>query len=279
MREICKEQVAEYIGYLRQEEKSASTCEQYRRDILNFLIYAEGGITINKETVIGYKELLRQQFQPATVNVKLAAINGFFSFLGRNDLKVKRLTIQHKPYCAKEKELTKEEYRRLVRAAERQENEKLALLIQTICGTDIRVSELQYVTVEAVCQGEANIELKGKHRTILISGKLKKLLVAYLKRHKIKSGPVFVTRSGKPLNRSNIWKQMKALCESAGVDTGKVFPHNLRHLFARCFYSADKDIAKLADILGHSSIDTTRVYIISSGQEHRRRIEALGLVV
>jgi integrase/recombinase XerD len=273
-----KEKIMAFIQHLGQEERSSATLVQYQRDISQFLDYA-GDTSLTKALVIRYKEELQRQLQPSSVNTKLAAINGFFSFLGRAELRVKQLKIQRRPFCPKEKELTKAEYLRLIDAANRQENEKLSLLIQTICGTGIRVSELCFVTAEAVASGEAHIHLKGKNRTILITGKLRKALKSYLKRRGITSGPVFVTKTGRALDRSNIWKMMKALCASAGVEREKVFPHNLRHLFARCFYSVDRDIAKLADILGHSSINTTRLYIVSSGQEHRRKMDTLGLVV
>ena len=278
MKNKDKKHIGEYIRYLEQEEKSKSTREQYERDLLRFFAYTKD-LELTKELVIRYKESLQEAYRPNTVNVMLAALNGFFSFLGRSDLRVKPLKIQRTPYCSKEKELTKAEYLRLVEAAKRKGNEKLALILQTICGTGIRVSELRFITAEAVRTGEAAIHLKGKTRVILLSGKLRKVLSRYLKQQGIFSGPVFVTRNGRPLNRSNIWKLMKALCADAGVEPAKVFPHALRHLFARCFYAMDKDIAKLADILGHSRIDTTRVYIISSGTEHRRRMDALGLVV
>lgn len=270
--------VQEYLRSLEREERSAATRAQYRRELLRFMSFAADQ-PLDKSMVIRYKETLAGQYLPASVNAKLAAVNGFFSYLGRNDLRVKQLKIQRKPYCPRERELTKAEYLRLVQAARRDENEKLALMIQTLCGTGIRVSELRFITAEAVRQGEATIRLKGKTRAILIPGKLRKALVGYLRRQGIASGPVFVTRNGRPLDRSNIWKMMKALCAGAGVASGKVFPHNLRHLFARCFYALKKDIAKLADILGHSNINTTRIYIISSGHEHRRQIDALGLVV
>ena len=213
------------------------------------------------------------------MNAKLSALNSFFAFIGRRDLKLKLLKIQKSAYCPADKELSKAEYVRLVRAAEGRKNYRLALLLQTICCTGVRVSEVRYITAEAVNRGEAVIRLKGKTRRILLPKKLQRCLKTYLRREKITAGPVFVTRTGRPLDRSNIWKMMKALCQEAGVDEKKVFPHNLRHLFARCFYSIDKDIAKLADILGHSSINTTRIYIISSGTEHRRQLDALGLVV
>lgn len=268
----------DYILYLKQEEKSSATITQYRKDISVFLEWAAER-ELTKTNIICYKEKLQNNYQATSVNVKLAAINGFFSFLGRADLKVKPLKIQRKIYCAAEKELTKKEYLRLVNTAKRQKNEKLALLLQTICGTGIRVSELCFITAEAVKAGEASIHLKGKTRTILIPGKLRHILKKYMKSKKIISGPVFVTRSGNPLDRSNIGKMMKALCEEAKVDRKKVFPHNLRHLFARCFYKIEKDIAKLADILGHSSINTTRIYIVTTGVEHRRQMESLRLIL
>jgi len=273
-----KAQVVQYIDYLAREEKSITTRKQYQRDILRFLQETEG-TALTKELVLRYKEALQKRYQSASINTKIAALNGFFSFIGRNDLRMKQLRIQRRAYCSAEKELTKEEYLRLVNTAKRQENEKLSVILQTICGTGIRVSELQFITAEAVREGEALIRLKGKTRTILISGKLQKILKDYMKRKQILSGPLFVTRTGRPIDRSNIWKDMKALCERARVNPHKVFPHNLRHLFARCFYAIDKDIARLADILGHSNINTTRIYIISSGREHRQHMDALGLVV
>lgn len=270
--------IPEYIAYLEREERSIATRQQYQRDIRDFFGFIQGA-EITKEQMIGYKEELQKKYQPTSVNAKLAALNGFFSFAGETGLRVKPLKIQHKAYCSKEKELSKAEYLRLIAAANQQANAKLALLLQTICGTGIRVSELCFVTAEAVRDGETTIRLKGKTRTILISGKLRKTLKEYLRRQKIQSGPVFTTRTGNPLDRSNIWKMMKHLCKSAGVSPEKVFPHNLRHLFARCFYSIDKDIAKLADVLGHSNINTTRIYIVSSGYEHQQRMDSLGLVI
>lgn len=270
--------LSQYLDYLAQEEKSPATRAQYQRDILCFLTMMEGKV-YTKATVLQYKEQLREHYKSSSINAKLAALNGFFSFMGRDDLRMKQIKIQRRAYCSEEKELTKAEYLRLVNAAKQLENEKLSIIMQTICSTGIRVSELQFITTEAVRTGEALIHLKGKTRTILISGKLRKILKGYIKREKILSGPLFVTRNGRPLDRSNIWKAMKALCEKAGVDSKKVFPHNLRHLFARCFYAIDKDIAKLSDILGHSNINTTRIYIISSGREHQRCMNVLGLVV
>jgi len=271
-------QLKRYLGNLRDLERSPATIRQYRRDILCFLSSLNAG-ELTREAALSYKEKLEREYQPVSVNAKLSALNSFFSFLGRGDLKLRFLKIQKNAYCPADKELSKEEYLRLVKTAKEKKNEKLALLLQTICGTGIRVSEVKYITAEAVACGEAVIRLKGKTRKILLPKKLEKSLKDYMKRKKITAGPVFVTRSGKPLDRSNIWKMMKNLCRDAGVDEKKVFPHNLRHLFARYFYSIDKDIAKLADILGHSSINTTRIYIISSGTEHRRCLDALGFVV
>lgn len=272
-----KIQIENYLEFLRNEEHSPDTIKQYRRDILCFFAFLDSS-ELTKEATLSYKEKLGQEYQSASVNAKLSALNSFFSFIGRNDLKLKFLRIQKCAYCSAEKELSKEEYLRLLKAAKEKKNEKIYLLLQTICGTGIRVSEVKYITAEAVCRGEAVIQLKGKTRTILLPKKLQKGLKEYMYREEISAGPIFITRTGRPLDRSNIWKMMKALCRDAGVDEKKVFPHNLRHLFARCFYSIDKDIAKLADILGHSSINTTRIYIITSGEEHRRQLDTLDLV-
>ena len=209
----------------------------------------------------------------------LASINSLFSFLGWHDLRVKALKLQQQVFCPEEKELTRAEYTRLCRTAERKHNERLNLILQTICGTGIRVSELQYITVEAVKHGEAVVNCKAKTRSVFIVKELKQKLLRYAAEQGIKSGMVFVTRTGKPISRTNIWREMKALCAEANVAPQKVFPHNLRHLFARVFYGIEKDIAKLADILGHSSINTTRIYIISTGTEHRRRMENMRLIL
>lgn len=273
-----EESVKQYMTYLEQEEKSEATRRQYKRDILSFLRFAEGE-EVTRDLVLRYKAGLQTEHRASSINVKLAALNGFFTFIGRDDLRVKRLRVQKRPFIPREKELTKAEYFRLVEAAKRRKNEKLRMLLETICGTGIRVSELKYITAEAVDQGEAVIRLKGKIRVVLIAGRLKKALRQYLRKSGISSGPVFITKNGNPLDRSNIWKMMKALCKDAGVDRQKVFPHNLRHLFARCFYKIDKDIARLADLLGHSSVDTTRIYTMSTGREPRRHMDALGLVI
>lgn len=278
MKKMYEEQVKHYLDHLNEAERSRSTVRQYGREAVYFLVWL-GEKPLDKEQTVAYKRKLEQKCKPATVNVKLSALNNFFSFLGRNELRLRLLKIQRSAYSPAEKELSRLEYMRLVRTAEQSGNQKLALLIQTICGTGIRVSELRFITAEAVSRGEAVIRLKGKNRTILIPKKLQRSLQIYIRRVGGVSGPVFVTRTGQPLDRSNIWKMMKNLCNDAGVDKGKVFPHNLRHLFARCFYAVDKDIAKLADILGHSSINTTRIYIMTTVAEHRRRLDSLGLVV
>ena len=209
----------------------------------------------------------------------LASINSLFAFLGWHELKVKSIKLQQQIYRPEEKELTKAEYTRLIRTAKQKGKERLNLVIQTICGTGIRVSELQFITVDAVRKGEAVVSLKGKTRTVFIVKDLQKKLLRYCREQKITQGSVFITRTGKPISRTNIWREMKSLCEQANVNPNKVFPHNLRHLFARTFYGIEKDIAKLADILGHSSINTTRIYIITTGTEHRQRMENMRLII
>ena len=272
-----KEKIKDYMRYLAYEEKSPSTIKQYLRDILSFFDCL-GNEPVTKERVIQYKNKLSEKYRPASVNAKIAALNSFFSYIELPQLRVKQLKIQRNAFSSQKKELRKAEYMRLVETAKHKGDEKLALMLQTICGTGIRVSELQFITAEAVNIGQAAICLKGKNRSVVISGKLRKFLREYMRKNRIAAGPVFVTRNGRPVDRSYIWKMMKALCESAGVQKEKVFPHNLRHLFATCFYSIDKDMARLADILGHSNINTTRIYIASFGYEHRKRIDSLGLV-
>ncbi|MCB6992787.1 site-specific integrase [bacterium 210820-DFI.6.37] len=266
-----------FRNYLTQEEKSAATVEKYLRDTRAFFAFT-GEKEVTKGQVLAWKELLVEKgYAVRSINSMLASLNSLFSFLGLDNCKVKSLKTQRQTYCAEEKQLTKEEYMRLLNAAKDQP--QLRMVMETICGTGIRVSELQYFTVEAVEKGQVEIHCKGKIRTILIPGKLRKLLQKYIKRNSVRNGAVFITRSGRPLNRSNIWARMKRLCGKAGVEASKVFPHNLRKLFARAFYRLEKDIAKLADILGHSSIGTTRIYIMTTGSEHRRQLDRLGLVV
>ena len=277
-RVITAKMIAEFKEHLILEERSVATIQKYIRDVKAFMVYAQNS-TITKEFVIAYKKYLQENYEVRSVNSMLASINSFFSFFGWNDLKVKSLKLQQQVFCPVEKELTKAEYTRLCRTAERKHNVRLNLILQTICGTGIRVSELQYITVEAVKLGEAVVNCKAKTRSVFIVKELRQKLLRYAAEQNIKSGMIFVTRTGKPISRTNIWREMKALCVEANVSPEKVFPHNLRHLFARVFYGIEKDIAKLADILGHSSIDTTRIYIISTGTEHRQRMENMRLII
>lgn len=274
---LSEAHICAFHEYLIQEEKSMATVEKYLRDVRTFLVFG-GKTAVTKELVMSYKRnLIEKAYAVRSINSMLASLNSLLVFLGWNDCKVKSIKTQRQTYCAEEKELTKAEYMRLLETAEK--NEQLHLIMQTICGTGIRVSELRHFTVEAVRCGEIIVQCKGKVRTILVPGKLKKLLLRYAKKNGIHSGIIFRTRNGRPLHRSNIWARMKRLCTDAGIRPGKVFPHNLRKLFARTFYGIEKDIAKLADILGHSSINTTRIYIMTTGTEHRRKMERLGLVI
>lgn len=276
---LTEEMAKAFEKYLRREEKSDNTVKKYLRDMRAFAAYLNGA-EVTKETVITFKsKLLGESYSVRSINSMLASLNGLFSFLGWEDCRVKSVKLQRQIYCPEEKELTKAEYMRLVDTAKQKGNERLNLILQTICGTGIRVSELQYITVEAVKNREAIVALKGKTRSVFLVKELRKKLIRYAAKQNIQSGAVFITRTGKPMNRTNIWREMKGLCRQAGVNPKKVFPHNLRHLFARTFYGIEKDIAKLADILGHSSINTTRIYIISTGSEHRRRMEHMRLII
>ena len=277
MKKITKELINKFRQYLIEEEKATATVEKYIRDINVFAVWL-GEKTLDKETVLTYKESLTKNYAPASVNSVLSSLNSFFTFNEWYNLRVKNLKIQRQIFANKDNELTKEEYDRLLSAAKGKGNEQLYFLMQTICSTGIRVSELCYITVESLKAQKAQINLKGKMRVVIPPKDLCRMLMQYSKGQKITSGSVFVTKSGKPLDRSNIWKMMKALCERAGVARAKVFPHNLRHLFARTFYSIQKDIVRLADILGHSSVDTTRIYTMETGETHRRQIQKLGLL-
>ncbi len=276
---LTENKIAAFAVHLKNEEKSENTVEKYIRDVRAFASYTNT-TRVTKETVIAYKnKLLSENYAARSINSMLASLNSLFSFLGWTDCRVKSIKLQRQIYCPEEKELTKAEYMRLVHTAKQKGNERLNLLIQTICGTGIRVSELQYITVESVKCGEAVVSLKGKTRSVFIVKELQKKLLRYAAEQKITSGAIFITRNGKPMSRTNIWREMKSLCEQAGVNPQKVFPHNLRHLFARTFYGIEKDIAKLADILGHSSINTTRIYIITTCNEHRQRMENMRLII
>ena len=277
-RKITNQMIAEFESKLCNDEKSELTVEKYLRDVRRFIEFSSGD-QIDKSLVLAYKAELEKNYAVASANSMIASINAFFRFAGWLDLCVKQFKVQRKTFCNEEKELTKAEYVRLCKTAEEQKNERLNLILQTICGTGIRVSELQFITVEAAERGEAVVSCKNKTRTVFIVRELKKKLLSYCKRHGIASGQIFVTKTGKPMSRTNIWREMKDLCKEAGVNPNKVFPHNLRHLFARVFYGIEKDIAKLADILGHSSINTTRIYIITTGTEHRRKMENMRLIL
>ena len=267
-----------YLTSLREQERSAATIQKYGHDLRTFLDFA-GKMPFSKITVIAWKEQLMASYAPATVNSMLAAINGYLRFFGWGELQVKPLKIQQALFLEERRELTKKEYARLVAAAQKKENERLALVIQTICATGIRVSELKYITVESLQTGRAEIRNKGKLRLVFLPGKLRRVLKQYAQKQKKTAGAVFTTRTGKELDRSNIWRDMKSLCDSAGVAREKVFPHNLRHLFARTFYGLEQDLSRLADILGHYSINTTRVYTAESGAVHAAQMERLGLVI
>lgn len=277
MIKITDKLITRYMIHLTEEEKSTATIEKYIRDIKAFAAWL-GCRVPDKATVLRYKEHLTELYAPASVNSVLSSLNSFFIYNEWYSLKVKTLKIQKQIFTAAEKELSRLEYERLLQAANKKGNEKLCLLMQTICSTGIRVSELKYITLESIKRERADINLKGKMRVVIIPRELCRMLSRYAKEQKITSGPVFVTKKGKPLDRSNIWKLMKALCESANVSKTKVFPHNLRHLFARTFYSLRKDIVRLADILGHTSVNTTRIYTMETGEIHRKQIQNLGLL-
>lgn len=277
MRQITNELIENFKIDLVEEEKAQATIEKYIRDILAFVEWLSGR-TVEKQTVLEYKQKLIEKYAPASVNSVLSSLNRFFAFAEWFNCKVKSIKIQKQVFAKQERELTKAEYDRLLAAALHKDNKRLYLLMQTICSTGIRVSELKFITVEAVKAQKAIINLKGKTRSVFLPDMLCKMLLRYIKEEKIKSGSVFVSKNGRPLDRCNIYHDMKKLCESANVDRSKVFPHNLRHLFARTYYSLEKDISRLADILGHSSINTTRIYTMETGEIHRKQIQKLGLL-
>ena len=277
---LTSKQMDAYEKNMRREERSDATVEKYLRNVRAFAVWLDGR-PVTQEIFIDWKNYLTDQscYAPSTVNTALAALNGLFRFLGWRELHARYLKIQRRAFRDVKREMGRREYDRLVAAARKQGKDKTALLMETICATGIRVSEVQYLTVETVRQGKASISLKGKHREILLPEKLGKKLMKYAAKQKIASGEIFLTESGKPMERRQIWREMKGLCACAGVDSTKVFPHNLRHLFAVTYYKAYKDIVKLADVLGHSSIETTRIYLLTSGKEHRRHLDMLGLVL
>lgn len=275
---LTAEGITAFGGYLREEERAPGTVEKYLRDVGAFGAWL-GDRPVTKESAAGWKgHLIAAGYAPVTVNSMLSSVNTLFRFAGWDECRVKFLKIQRRLFREPSRELTRQEYERLLAAARALGRERLALLMETICASGIRVSEVQYITVAAAQAGRAQISLKGKIRTILLPGKLCRKLLKYAKKQKIASGEVFLTRSGRPLSRKQIWAEMKGLCRRAGVEDTKVFPHNLRHLFARCFYRVGKDLTKLADVLGHASLETTRIYLVSTGEEHGRVLEQLELV-
>lgn len=275
---LTEQAVTKFIQHMERSEYALGSIEKYRRDIFRFAAWLEDGRVRAESAAAWKKHLLDSGYAPVTINSMLVALNSFFKFCGWEECRVKELRIQRRLFREREKELTKEEYTRLLEAAQIVGKERLALLMETICATGIRVSEVKYITVETLALGRAEVALKGKIRTILIPNKLCRKLLKYAQKQKIASGEVFLTRSGRGMSRRQIWAEMKTICKQAGVEGSKVFPHNLRHLFARAFYKAYRDVSKLADVLGHSSVETTRIYLISTGTEHARQMERLGLI-
>ena len=276
MRILTTESINDYESNLVNEEKSQITIEKYMRDVRAFAAWIGYG-EFEKSDVLSYKAELQKRYAPTSVNTVISSLNSFFVYHEWYDMKVRTLKIQRQMFAEEERELTKAEYERLLNIAQKK-NKRMYLLMQTICSTGIRISELNFVTLEAVQKGKADIQAKGKRRTVFFPKQLCKMLREYAKEKDIKKGAIFVTKGGSPMNRSNIWTSMKSLCREANVSEEKVFPHNLRHLFARTYYSQQKDIVRLADILGHSSVNTTRIYTMESGEIHRKQIQKLGLL-
>ena len=279
MRHINIEDLQRYRQELTEAEKSLATTEKYIRDIKTFLHWLGDDKDITKDRVIQYKEYLKTKYKVSSINSMLVAINRFFQYMGWNECRVKGLKSQQQMFSSESRELKQYEYEKLVETARRKKKEQLALIIETITGTGIRISELVYITAEAVTQGRAEVSCKGKWRQIYLTKELRKRLMKYCRQKEIKAGPVFCSRHRNPLDRSNIWSMMKKLSKEAGVDPGKVFPHNLRHLFARTYYMLEKDLSRLADILGHTNVSTTRIYTAESGTVHARQMERMGLVI
>ena len=276
--QLTEQAFDQFEDYLRHDEREESTIEAYLRSLTRFAEWADGR-AVTKELAMEWKTALAEAgYRPISVNAMLAAVNKFFTCMGREDCKVKYLKLQRQMFRKSEKDLSKEEYQRLVQAAHEKGDLRMELILETICATGIRVGELKYITVEAVRAGVAEIALKGKIRTILLPHRLCRKLQKYAKQQKIASGKLFLTQDGLPVSRQSIWTRMKALCEAAGVERSKAFPHNLRRLFARSFYGSCHDVVRLADVLGHSSIETTRIYLMSTGKEYLRQLDKLGLV-
>ena len=276
--EFLSEKLGDFTKYLANEEKSNSTIEGYKRNVRRFIEFVGIG-KIDKNTVLEYKSRLIKEYKTATINAALSAINSFFDFLGYLQLKVKTIKVQKEIFYSEDKELTKTDYEKLLWAAMQKKHKRIYYVMQTIAATGIRVSELKFITLEAIEKKYAEVRCKGKNRIVILPDDLCELLKEYVRENRVKSGSVFVTRTGKPLDRTAVWREMCDLCKTAGVKKSKVFPHNLRHLFARTYYSHEKDIVRLADILGHSNVNTTRIYTMESGTVHRRQIQMLGLVL
>ena len=267
-----------FCQHLIREEKSKNTIQKYTHDVTLFMEFLRGR-PVNKEVTAAYKERLLSLYAVSSANSMLAAMNTFLEFLGLADCKVRPYKLQRRLFSNEDKELSFTHYKKMIELARADGNDRLLTLMQTLCNTGIRISELPYITAEAVRAGRATVKCKGKIREIFIHKELQKMLIGYAGRHGIISGPVFVTRTGKPVDRSNVWREMQKLSRRAKVDRACVFPHNLRHLFARTYYKAKKDIARLADILGHSNIQTTRIYIATTGKQYRRELAGLGLLI
>ena len=276
------DQMEAYCQWLYENEKSNTTIQKYRHHLLMFFAYLENRKLekkIRKSVVLEWKEWLKGRMAPTSINNALAALNSFFRFCGRKDLAVRYLRVRKQVFCPEERELDRSEYERLVKTAVHLKKERLSLLLQTICATGIRISELKFITVESLEQKCAEVECKGRIRTVWFPRELCRMLKDYVRRKRIVSGMVFVTRTGKALDRSNVWREMKQLGQLAGVQEQKIFPHNLRHLFARVYYNQEKDLSRLADILGHCNVNTTKIYTRESGKTHVRQIEQMNLVM
>lgn len=279
-RRITEETKRKFLASMLEDEKSRATIDKYSRDLKKLEDYLQGA-ALDKERLIAYKQHLQDcgRYKTSSINSFLVVANHFCQVMGWGDLRVKTLKQQRETFRPEEQHLSQQEYKHLVQAAEQAGNHRLALVLQTIGGTGIRISELQYIDVAAVKSGMASLRCKGKNRSILLPRRLQQLLKAYIQRRKITRGPVFCTVGGKPLDRSNLWREMKRLCKVTQIDERKVFPHNFRHLFAVCFYQMEKDIVKLADILGHSSVETTRIYMKTPGKEHRRLLNQMRMII
>ena len=278
-RTITKATLAAFHRHLQEAERRPATIAKYLREVQDFARHLEPGQPVEKETVLAWKAALARRYAAGTVNGKLAALNTFFAYLGWGECRVKPLRRQRELFRDPGRELDKGDYLRLLGTAKKSGNWRLYYLMETLASTGVRVSEVQYITVQSLQAGQVWVEGKGKDRLVLLTAKLCRALGKYCRKRGITAGPVFVTRTGRPLDRSNIWKELQALCRKAGVEGKRVFPHNFRHLFARAFYALEKDIAKLADLLGHASVETTRIYIMESGAEHKRQVERLGLIL